>query len=441
MRRAARPLLYAGLVGIVFGFSKLHAARIGDYDFTESARFSWALAFIALLALAAYGLGLPEVPKTLRSRLPTAVTAAGLGALGVSLVQLVVGAALLPRFVVFGSAIVAVPWLYLCSTIAGAGRRSDERRDAVVVVGPASLAAEIAAELEGEPERAASVVACLELAEAATDNGARPLADAVRRHGGSVLVLSAAAQADDRIVAEVARLHETGLRVRTQSLFYEEWLGKLPVADLGRVGLFFDIGEVHRTRFGRAKRIIDVGAGVVGVVALALAVPIVAVANVFGNRGSLFYTQDRVGRHGEVFTIYKFRSMRSDPSAATDWTTDHDPRVTRFGRVLRASHLDELPQVWNILMGDLSLVGPRPEQPRYVAELSDRLPFYDLRHIVRPGLTGWAQVKFGYAGDEKDALQKLQYDFHYLRRQSLGFDLRIIARTARAIVGSQGRGR
>ena len=161
--------------------------------------------------------------------------------------------------------------------------------------------------------------------------------------------------------------------------------------------------------------------------------------NLVANRGPLFYTQDRVGRGGEVFQIHKFRSMRDDVEVPTDWTAEDDPRVTPFGRFLRITHLDELPQVWNILRGDLSLVGPRPEQPQYVADLVEKLPFYDLRHIVRPGLTGWAQVKYGYAGDERDALEKLQYDFHYLRRQSLGFDLRIIGRTVRSIIGRQGR--
>ena len=174
---------------------------------------------------------------------------------------------------------------------------------------------------------------------------------------------------------------------------------------------------------------------------LAVAIPFVLLGNLVANRGPLFYTQPRVGRGGVPFEIYKFRSMRDDAAAPTDWTSEEDPRITRFGRILRVTHLDELPQVWNIVRGDLSLVGPRPEQPRYVAELVEKLPFYDLRHIVRPGLTGWAQVKYGYAGDERDALEKLQYDFHYLRRQSLGFDLKIVGRTTRSVFGIEGQGR
>lgn len=434
--------MYAGVLGIVLGLSKYHARYIGDYDFTGSFRFTWAFAYIGLLCVAAYGLGLPEVPRTVRSRLPTAVLASAVGALAISTVQLFVGDALLPRFVVFGSAMLLVPWYYAMATLAGAGRSALERRDRVVVVGPPELESELDAELAGSPEKPASVVASMrEDAAASIDDRRRPLVETVTGQRASVLVLSASAQTDERIVDQAAILHESGVRVRTQSLFYEEWLGKIPLADLGRVSLFFDIGEVHRDRYIRFKRMVDVAAGLGGLVILGLLLPLVAVINVFANRGPVFYSQERVGRGGDVFRIHKFRTMRNDVEAPTDWTSEADPRITPFGRVLRVTHLDELPQVWNIVKGDLSLVGPRPEQPRYVSELVEKLPFYDLRHIVRPGLTGWAQVKYGYAGDERDALEKLQYDFHYLRRQSLSFDLRIVARTARSVVGVQGRGR
>lgn len=442
MRRVARPLLYIGVVAVVLGLGQYHGETVGNYDFTTSSRFSWAFTYIGLLCVAAYGFGLPDVPRTMRSRLPISIAAAATGALGISIVQLFVGDALLPRFVVFGSAALLVPWYYATSTLAGAGRWAAEQRDRVLVVGPPELSTEIDIEVGASPERPASVVAHLQ-EEAAADvsSRSRPLLEAVARSGATVLVLSGPAQQDERIVDQAAILHESGVRVRTQSLFYEEWLGKLPVADLGRVALFFDIGEIHRNRFSRFKRIFDAAAGLVGVVVLAIVIPFILVGNMVANRGRLFYRQERVGRNGQVFTIHKFRTMRDDVEMPSDWTAEDDPRVTPFGGFLRATHLDELPQMWNILAGDLSLVGPRPEQPRYVADLVEKLPFYDLRHIVRPGLTGWAQVKYGYAGDERDALEKLQYDFHYLRRQSLSFDLRIVARTIRSILGGQGSGR
>src|SRR5690606_31752941 len=128
-------------------------------------------------------------------------------------------------------------------------------------------------------------------------------------------------------------------------------------------------------------------------------------------------------------------------SGRGEWTTEDDPRITAFGRLLRKSHLDELPQVINILKGDLAIVGPRPEQPHYVEELSEKLASYDLRPLVRPGLTGWAQVEYGYAGDGRDALEKLHYAFFYLRHQDLSFDLRIILRPFRSVAGGVGSGR
>jgi lipopolysaccharide/colanic/teichoic acid biosynthesis glycosyltransferase len=171
---------------------------------------------------------------------------------------------------------------------------------------------------------------------------------------------------------------------------------------------------------------------------------VVAVANWFGNRGPLFYRQERVGKGGVGFQIVKFRTMipRADGELVDEWTATDDPRITSFGKVLRKTHLDELPQVLNILKGDLGVVGPRPEQPHYVAELEEKLPFYGLRHLVRPGLTGWAQVKYGYAGSESDALEKLQYEFWYLRHQNIRTDARIVGRTIRSVLGGdQGQGR
>jgi lipopolysaccharide/colanic/teichoic acid biosynthesis glycosyltransferase len=266
------------------------------------------------------------------------------------------------------------------------------------------------------------------------------VADALRVNHATVVVLDRDAQSSERVIAQTVPLHAEGLRVRTLSLFYEEWLGKLPVSELERVSLLFDIGELHRSRYVRVRRLLDVALAGVGAVALVMAIPFVLLGDLVANRGPLFYRQERVGKGGRVFSILKFRTMRAAPNTqVNEWTTEDDPRITPFGRLLRLSHLDELPQVVNILRGELAVVGPRPEQPRYVEELADTLPFYNVRHLVRPGLTGWAQVKYGYAGDERDALEKLQYDMYYLRHQGVALDVRIIGRTIRAVVGGEGR--
>ena len=172
--------------------------------------------------------------------------------------------------------------------------------------------------------------------------------------------------------------------------------------------------------------------------ALAVAVPIVAILDLLGNRGPLFYSQPRVGKDGVVFTIHKFRTMRSGGSSS-DWTADDDPRLGKVGRVLRKLHVDELPQMWNVIRHDLSIVGPRPEQPHYVELLARTIPFYELRHLVRPGVTGWAQINYDYGSSDVDALEKLQYEFFYLRHQSLGLDLRILGRTLRTIFEGRAR--
>ena len=220
--------------------------------------------------------------------------------------------------------------------------------------------------------------------------------------------------------------------------FYDEYIGKVPIRELEATSLFFDVRELHHTTYSRVSRMIDIGFGLLGALLLILVIPFVALGNMLGNRGPLFYSQERVGKGITVFKILKFRSML--PGGLTSqWTIRGDPRITRFGRILRLTHLDELPQVVNILRGDLSLVGPRPEQPSYVRDLMLNIPFYGTRHIVRPGLTGWAQVNYPYGADEIDAYEKLQYEFWYLRHQSVTLDFRIIARTVRHVLGFRGQ--
>jgi exopolysaccharide biosynthesis polyprenyl glycosylphosphotransferase len=440
--RASRLLLAAGSVASLFALAWAHATSWAPepYGVTSTPRFGWTIAYAAVLLVASYGVGLPDVPRTRKGAALTAVVAIVLALVAISLTQLVLGVPLLPRSVLLGSGVLFVPFATLCSGLLIDARHKASGHDRVLVVGDWADAATLSYELEHGAERPARIVDVLTPAEAAaTASGEQPLREVVRTAGVDVVVLDRVAQLDRTIVEQVATLHEGGIRVRTLSLFYEEWLGKLPVSELERVSLMFDIGEVHRVRYGRFKRVVDVVLASVGALALLVALPVVLVGNLFGNRGALFYRQTRVGKGGREIEILKFRSMRAVSEATTEWTTKTDVRVTPFGRFLRRTHLDELPQVLNILRGDLSTVGPRPEQPHYVEELTEKLPFYSLRHLVRPGLTGWAQVKYGYAGNETDALEKLQYEFYYLRHQSLALDLRIVARTSRSVLRSDGR--
>jgi len=438
MRRLPRTAINLGTVACVLGLGAAHAAAHG-YSLTASSRFAWSVGYVAALALAAYGFGLPEVTRTRRHAVLAALGATATAAAAISVVQLFVGDALLPRAVVFGAALVLVPWYVLCARVAGDARSRAEDRERVVLVGDADEVDRLRAELDRAPERHAVVVASVTPEEVALVDPPRvPLVEVAGAMSATLVVLSRRAQSDEDVVLQTARLHEGGIRVRTLSLFYEQWLGKLPVAELERVSLLFDVGEVHAAHYAQAKRLFDLALAAVGAVALALVTPVIVVANTVANQGPLLYRQPRVGRDGAVFSILKFRTMRAG-GASSDPTAEDDPRVTPFGRLLRRSHVDELPQVLNILRGELSVVGPRPEQPHLVAELSAKLPFYRLRHLVRPGLTGWAQVKYRYAGTDVEALEKLQYEFFYLRRQSLALDARIVGRTVRSVMGRDGR--
>ena len=436
----ARLAVLIGATVIVLGMSKWHASRVAvpPYDFTESSRFFWSFTYIGMLGFASYGVGLPDLYRTRRSIIASSIVAVLLAAGAMSAVQMIAGEPLIPRLVIFGSAMVMVPWLWLCADLADDGRARHAERDRVIIVGNWADATELSADLEISAERPARIIDVVEPADVwPTTVNSRPLIDAAVAGDATVVVLDRAAQVDDGIVAQVADLHKEGVRVRTLSLFHEEWLGKIPVPELERVSLLFDIGEIHRARYGRLKRMLDVSISLVALPFLLVSIPLVWCGNRIANPGPLLFRQERVGQGSEPFEILKFRTMVGEDTKR--WTTKNDARITPFGSILRKSHLDELPQVWNVLRGDLSWVGPRPEQLHYVEELRDKLPFYDVRHLVRPGITGWAQVKYGYADGDRDALEKLQYEFYYLRHQGLAFDARILARTVRSLVGRDGR--
>ena len=436
-RRLSSSAMYAGIAAIVLAMSTVHANVFASfrYDVIGSDRFSWTATYIGFLALAAYVVGLPDVPRRARQIAAASVAAPILAVVGVSLIALALGEPFLPRFVVTSTSALTTVWFAATAVVVNGGRRRASGRERVVLVGDQDGRVGIEQELRSNPERPATIVAQLTVEQAQpTPDAPAPIRELVDAEQATLVVLDRAAQSSQRIVDQAAMVHEDGVRVRTLSLFYEQWLGKLPISELERVSLLFDIGEVHRQRYSRLKRLIDLSVAVVLLPVLVAVVPAVVVGNAIANRGPLFFHQDRVGTGGEVFRIHKFRTMRPDGDGFGEWTAETDMRVTPFGGLLRRTHLDELPQLINIVRGELSLVGPRPEQPAYVAQLEAKLPYYQLRHLVQPGLTGWAQVKFGYARTEHDALEKLQFEFYYLRRQALAVDLRILVRTMRTIL-------
>lgn len=235
--------------------------------------------------------------------------------------------------------------------------------------------------------------------------------------------------------------HEGGVKITPMVALYEQLTGRIPIEYAGRnLRTVLPGGDHPLNLYMMVKWIFDLLLGIAGLAAMVALLPVVAVALKLDGGGSLLYQQVRVGRMGGRFKLFKFRTMveTAEPNGPV-WTKEQDGRVTRIGRVLRRLHLDEIPQAINILKGDLSFIGPRPERPEFVAELEKQVPLYRARHAVRPGITGWAQVNYQYGASIPESIVKLEYDLYYLKHQSLWLDLLIMLRTIPLVLAMKGR--
>lgn len=237
---------------------------------------------------------------------------------------------------------------------------------------------------------------------------------------------------------EVEGCGERGILVRSWEEVCEEAFGYIPIRFAVHKGPFLIPPAPIYYEVG--KRILDLTLAVLGLCLMAFLLPFIALAIYLTDRGPIFYKQTRVGKGGKPFTLYKFRTMKkgAEREGQPQWATPGDPRVTPIGRFLRKSRLDEFPQFWNVLKGEMSIVGPRPERPKFVADLKKEIPFYGLRHSVKPGITGWAQVNYRYGSSKEDALRKLEYDLYYIKHRSLLLDLLVILRTIPVVLGFKG---
>ncbi len=268
------------------------------------------------------------------------------------------------------------------------------------------------------------------------------LRDIVRREGAGEVIVAVDGAASGDLVHALVGCQEDGVDVVRMATVYEQLLERVPVEYLESDWAVTSFVDAVRSREAShiAKRALDVADATLGLVLLALVTPVITMAIWMDSGRTIFFTQARVGQGGRVFRVVKFRTMmRGAEADGPRWAAPNDPRATRVGRWLRRMRLDELPQVFNVLLGQMSLIGPRPERPEFVAELERQIPFYRIRLLGRPGLTGWAQVNFRYADSVKDALVKLEYDLYYLKHRSLAFDARIAFRTVGAVLGLRGR--
>lgn len=255
-----------------------------------------------------------------------------------------------------------------------------------------------------------------------------------------ILISAKDPRLDPRILEVFYSLLPLKIKIVNLEQFYETVIGKIPLSLIGEIWFLENLLEGEKRIYEKIKVVLDVLlAFTIGLASLAL-YPFIILAVKLNSPGPAFYVQKRVGKGGATFALIKFRSMVRDAEKdGAQWAQQEDRRITKVGEFLRKSRLDELPQLWNVFKGEMSFIGPRPERPEFVETLEQQIPFYQTRHLVKPGLTGWAQINFPYGASVEDAMEKLQYDLYYIKNRSLVLDLGIVLKTVKIVMSRKGR--
>lgn len=271
-------------------------------------------------------------------------------------------------------------------------------------------------------------------------NGTLPLEEFVKTNHINIVVVDKTAKTDPLTSAALYNLISSAVHVTDCLTFYEEVMMRIPISILDEIWFVENFKETKKKLYDEVKQAADfAGAMLLAIPLMIITVP-VALAIKLDSPGPIFFSQKRVGKNGKIFSIAKFRTMAVNAeNLGAQFAAVNDPRVTRVGRVLRKFRLDELPQIFNILAGEMSFIGPRPERPEFTKELEAAFPFYPLRYLIKPGLTGWAQIKFSYGASIEENLKKLQYDFYYIKHRSIALDGIIILRTLNLLLHPRGR--
>jgi sugar transferase (PEP-CTERM system associated) len=343
-------------------------------------------------------------------------------------------------------------WRGLFFAITGRPRFAER----TLIFGDAPSTARLSQELESRPELGLSVIGSVLVGESGSykldwDRG-NPVGTTVGSVTYMDLATAIGTQRVNRIIVALddrrgrlpvemlLTLKSRGVLVQDGMEYYEQITGKIPIESLRLGTLLFSTG-FHLSRFLVIyKRIASILVSIVGFILTLPLLPFIALAIKLTSSGRLLYHQKRVGKDGTIFYCHKFRTMRADAEADTGatWAGDEDPRITTVGRFLRSTRLDEIPQLWNVLKGEMSLIGPRPERPEFIEWLRQEIPYYDLRHTVRPGITGWAQIRYKYGSSVEDAKEKLRYDLFYIKHMSPGLDVLIFFDTIKIILLGRG---
>jgi sugar transferase (PEP-CTERM system associated) len=266
------------------------------------------------------------------------------------------------------------------------------------------------------------------------------LCSAVKRVGAQKIVVSLSERRGVFPLQEVLSCKLRGIEVVDAPSFYEQITGKLLLENITPSWFIFSHGFRVTLALRLLKRMTDLFCAAIGLLLVLPFFPLIALVIRIDSPGPILFRQTRVGEGERLFNLFKFRSMRQDAESDTGavWAKERDPRVTKVGEFLRKSRIDEIPQLFNVLRGDMSLVGPRPERPEFVKKLIEVIPYYSERHYVKPGVTGWAQVRYPYGASVEDAIEKLRYDLYYIKNISLPFDIMIILETVKVVLFRRG---
>lgn len=308
----------------------------------------------------------------------------------------------------------------------------------VLIIGQDKEAKQLAEKIKDNPQLGYRII---EIAEPKSLQGILSFKELIKKNNISTVVLGDPFYHQNEMLTQT--LYQClPLKISFIDLagFYEEITNKIPISLIREIWFLENLMESRKNIYEGIKKILDFLLALILGIASLIFYPFIALAIKMDSKGPVFFKQIRIGQDGKPFLAIKFRSMfTSAEKFGPQWAKINDPRTTKAGRFLRKTRLDELPQLWNIVRGEMSFIGPRPERPEFVKELEQKIPYYQIRHLIKPGLTGWAQVNFPYGASTEDALEKLQYELYYLKNRSLSLDLGIILKTIKIIIQREGR--
>jgi sugar transferase (PEP-CTERM system associated) len=426
----------------------LRAAQIGMHAgaLTDRAGMLSAFAGVVLAAMIAVGVYGSEALRSLRFAGARLLVAVSLAIIALAFLDFLLPGNTFWRSTLLYAMGLSIALLMLNRLVVGGILGANAFRRRVLVLGAGPRAARLK-QLGARPESGFAIVGYVDMGEGqprveqAIQRGAiEDLSRFVADLAASEVVLALEERRNALPLKDLLRIKTAGVHVNDFSSFMERETGRVDLDTLNPSWLIFSDGfSSGRALSSVAKRLFDIAAS--GLL-LALSFPLIALFALLvklDSRGPAFFRQQRVGLYGQPFTLLKLRSMRTDAEAGgAQWATEDDPRVTRIGRFIRKVRIDELPQVWTVLKGQMSFVGPRPEVPAFVDDLEDKLPFYAERHMVKPGITGWAQINYPYGASIEDSRRKLEYDLYYAKNYTPFLDLLILLQTLRVVLWPEG---